>query len=142
MMNSKKLKNFIQEYEKYIKRGNEMLQIHFTLEMKSPLLARREGQIPKDGEIDSENMKFSFHGMGCRLEFGKIVVDFDYSFTDFMYKGFETSKLYWFIESCLGADHKITKDNFHQLLKQLEEEGFIISKEESSYDTHDYIVNQ
>lgn len=141
-MNSEKLKALIQEYEKYIKEGNEILQTYFTLNGKSPLLARREDKIPKSGKIDSENMKFNFHGMGCRLEFGKIVVDFDYSFGDFIYKGFETSKLYWFIESYFDSNQQISKNEFYESLKQLEDEGFIIRKNESSYDTYDYLVNQ
>jgi len=142
MTNSKELIDFIIEYENYVTKGNEILQSSFKMD-KSPLLAKREGKIPAKGRLDNENLTFSFHGMGCRFEFGDIIVDFDYTFGDFIYKGFETSKLYWFIESCLGPDsEQISREGFEQSLKQLEDKGVITKIDESSYDTYDYVLNR
>lgn len=141
MISSKNLIEYIKEYERYVKKGNEILQSYFKVN-KSPLLAKREGKIPTHGTIESEKMVFYFHGIGCRLEFGEIVVDFDYSFGDFDYKGFEVSKLYMFVVSRANSDKKIARESFDQLLKELEKEGAIIGRGDFSYDTYDYILNK
>ena len=55
---------FIADYEDYVDKGNQYLKLHFNVS-KSPLIARREGKIPRHGKIDEIGMSFEFHGIGC-----------------------------------------------------------------------------
>lgn len=138
MITTDELIAYITKYESYVKIGNETLQRFYSVDT-SPLVSRREDKIPKEGKI--ENMTFNFHGMGCRLEFDEVVVDFDYSFGDFVYKGFETSKLFWFITSLVHSKEKISLGELNTSLKKLEDAGIILTNDESSNDTYDYKLN-
>lgn len=141
MKNEKELFKLIVKYEDFIKIGNTFLMKVYNID-KSPLLAKREGIIPHSGivELDDIKMNFKFHGMGCRFEFGDITIEFDYSFGDFLYKGFEISKLFWFIESYPNLDLELNnKIIFQQCILKLEQDG-IIAKNKNSIDTHDYVL--
>lgn len=142
MTNTDKLIQYIKEYEALIHKGNKYLQIFYQLN-KSPLLERREGKIPVSGYLDEIEMSYKFHGIGCKFKFKNAIVDFDYSFVDFIYKGFETSKLYWYIESCADPDGEVmTKVDFDNSLNQLENKGVIIKSNMDSLDTHDYVLKE
>lgn len=140
MMDSKKIIDLIIDYEDHIKKGNIILQDFYKIN-ESPLLGRRKGQIPVNGKLEHKNMSFNFHGIGCTFEFGKIIADFDYTFGDFVYKGFEVSKLYTFIESCTNSSiGDLSEDSLRKSLKQMEKTGLLTKREPSSYDTYDYVL--
>jgi hypothetical protein len=93
------------KYEEYIQKGNDILKKVFNTDF-SPLLAKGKGLIPSEGVIESERLSFKFHGIGCLFNFENTIVDFDYSFGDFIYKGFEADKFYQFVASYPGSSEK------------------------------------
>ncbi len=138
---SEELIALIGKYEAYISKGNMLLKKYFNVN-KPPFLAKRDGVIPVSGTLNfnNEQMAFRFHGIGCRFEFKEAVIEFDYTFGDFIYKGFQVSKLFWFIESYFGASEEIKKEDiFKQVISELELKGKIKKKDGPSYDTYDYI---
>lgn len=132
------LLDLIKKYEMYVERGNQLL-IDYYKAKKSPLIAKREGIIPSRGELNynAYSMKFSFHGMGCRFVFDNVIVDFDYAFKTFEYKGFEVDKLFCFVQS---SSLNINKKVFNESLKELEVNNLIRKKSENSIDTYDYVL--
>jgi hypothetical protein len=142
MNKKKKLQQLILEYENFIRLGNTNLKEIFHTQ-KSPLQAMREGIIPRSGVIkfgeSDENMFFQFHGIGCRFELNNLVVEFDYSFGDFLYKGFDSSKLFLFVKNHPKSGAELSNNIiFEQCLLELEEHKVIV-KNTNSIDTYDYI---
>ena len=137
-MAKEELLDNIIHFERLVKQYNSLLLEHFNVSI-CPLLAKRNGVIPKSGIIidGNEVIHYAFHGMGCRFENDKII-DFDYSCGDFTYKGFEVDKLYEFIKSDNNSYNKLkVKDFFLDALSQLELSQLIV-KNELNVDTHDY----
>jgi hypothetical protein len=61
--------------------------------------ARRHGTFPKDGWLDlGERIHYSFHGVGCTVESGDEVIDFDFS-SGGKVDGFDLWRLRQFLES-------------------------------------------
>ncbi|MNS63468.1 hypothetical protein D3C72_965630 [compost metagenome] len=141
IMTNQNFRDLILLYENYIQKGNEYLKFDFHLS-KSPLLAKRRGELPASGQIVDKNFSFQFHGMGCVFKFGDLFVDFDYSFSDFIYKGFELSKLHSFISSYLKVNGlpQISISETAQLVFNLEKSGVLREKEENSIDTYEYTL--
>lgn len=140
MKKHKELLELLIKYDAYIEKGNTLLKKKFNTELP-PLLAKRAGLIPANGIIESETEKviFRFHGMGCRFEFDEVVVEFDYSFGDFVYKGFQTLKLFWFIESLPNANSDFRIPSvYNEALQELEMTGKIVKKDSASPNTFDY----
>jgi hypothetical protein len=132
----------IVEFESLVKRYNQLLSETFGITI-SPLLATRQGLIPHKGIIKDKDeiVHFVFHGMGCRFE-NNLVVDFNSSFGDFIYKGFEIKKIFEFINSCKDLNEKLKiKPFFLEALSQLESSNLIVKNGEG-IDTHEYsLVN-
>ena len=141
MIADQQLVDYMFRYERYIKIGNDLLRRHFKV-VGCPLLAKRQDKIPMQGEVESEGFSFSFHfhGMGCLFKFGKTIVDFDYSFGDFIYKGFESRKLFLFIES--SSNDEVLKEDVDRSIRRLEFKGVLLRKDESSIDTYEYQLNK
>lgn len=142
MRNADELFRLITQYEELIKKGNTALTNSFSL-TKPPLLARREGVLPAFGtfNLDGENASFRFHGMGCRFEFNTLIVEFDYAFSTFEYKGFEASKLFWFVKSNPQASEALkSRDVFNEALLWLVKNGNLIKADDATIDTYEYIL--
>jgi hypothetical protein len=144
-MNEKEqLLHLIKMYEEYVKKGNQLLKETYHTE-RPPLLAKREGTIPPAGTIETGDLKmsFRFHGMGCRFDFAGIIIEFDYTFGGFVYKGFQSSKLYWFIESYPDASPELkSKERFSETLSELLQNETLLRKNDSSPDSYEYILIQ
>lgn len=143
MIDEARLTLFILEYEQHVKRGNEILQTHFDVS-GSPYRARCRGQIPKQGEIESADLSFNFHGIGCTFEFGKIVVDFDYSYEDgdFVYKGFNSYRICQFIKSSSDLDPDRIRREVHRSLLRLEQKGILLYQDWSSACGYEYMLDR
>ena len=139
---SEELITLIAKYEELIRKGNSAFIKTYSLD-KSPLLAKREGLIPQFGTMTFEGneMAFSFHGIGCRLLFDdSIVVEFDYIFKQFVYKGFEVKKLFWFLESFPGVSAALrNQEQFREAILELESLGVLVKNEDDPINTYDYI---
>ena len=150
MIDEERTLQFLFEYEDYVRKGNEILQDHFGIK-KSPLVARRKGEIPKQGKIVSENLVFSFHGRGCQFDFGEVIVNFDYSPDGYVYTGFHVYDLALFIGSRSGIDVEIVRKDIRKSLRGLELKRVVINRDESPFDPsrkelpfdpYDYILNR
>ena len=137
-METNKLLELLLKYEEYIQKGNDILKKVFNTDLP-PLLAKRKGLIPSEGVIESEKLSFKFHGMGCLFNFENTIVDFDYSFGDFIYKGFEADKFYQFVVSFPESSEIKKKDTFNSALIELQSKGMIIEKDSDCIDTYKYI---
>lgn len=130
--------SIIKRYDDYVKLGNKLITMHYKLEI-SPLVAWIKGKIPKTATIDEYEFKFTFHGMGCRFEFGEVIVDFDYTYSDFIYKGFLVRKLFDFIQ-CLGFSDWLLETHLKKELDKLEFEGVLIKKQPNDINIYDYYL--
>ena len=128
------------EYENFIEMGNSALYEAYDLSIP-PLKAKVNGIIPKSGELEVNNVRLSFwfHGMGCQFNFSGIIVDFDYTYKYFEYKGFDLWKLHNFILSVPEKyDSLKDKDIYDKSIKQLELEGRIIKNANDNLGSYDY----
>ena len=93
--------------------------------------------IPQRGVLDAErNITYSFHGIGCRLEFGDHMVDFDFG-PDQRFDGFDNWRLHLLAES-LPEFHQFSDvDIAQQHLSQLATTGRI-TKLDSTIGGHLY----
>ena len=90
---SSKLNKLIVDYQSKVAYGIELFRQKVGDEY--PLSAWGSGVLPKKGFLD-KNIKYSFHGIGCLLEFPNCEVDFDYG-PQKRYDGFDLWRLriYW-----------------------------------------------
>lgn len=132
------LLTLIDNYESHIDKGNRLLKKNFKTELP-PLIAMRKGIISKSGVIN-EDFSYNFHGMGCLFTFEKkVLVDFDYSFGDFVYKGFDPFKLHLFIKTytCIRKSFE-NIDFLVEVLGKLELKNKIIKKDANDIDTYTF----
>ncbi|SMP44610.1 hypothetical protein SAMN06265222_1011164 [Neorhodopirellula lusitana] len=93
--------------------------------------------IPQRGVLDADrNITYSFHGIGCRLEFGGHTVDFDFG-PDQRFDGFDAWRLHLLAESLPEFHHFSDVDIAQQHLSQLETNGRI-TKLDSTFGCHLY----
>lgn len=139
MRSDKDLVELITKYEEYISEGNALLKEKYSIDV-SPLLAKNRGLIPRSGIIDfGKRMIFTFHGMGCLFDFDGVIVDFDYTYNDFVYKGFQPLKLFQFVESYPRTSDSLKNEiTFNRTILQLELEGIILRKPKDSIDIYTY----
>ncbi|MES2732081.1 MAG: hypothetical protein V4714_10045 [Bacteroidota bacterium] len=139
-MLAQQLHQCIKEYENYISKSFELFQSTYGITIP-PLIAFHQSLIPRKGIIPSEDSEitFWFHGVGCEVCFGDIIVDFDYISKDFVYKGFDIWKLHRFILS--NKDKYIDlrdKAVFLETLNLLEKEKIISPSDPSNVHAYDY----
>lgn len=87
---------------------------------ESPLRSWRAGTLPKRGALDSDRkIYYSFHGVGCLVEFGEIEVDFDFGPSGEV-GGFDIWRLQRFLESNQEGFPGISKEElastFHEMV--------------------------
>ncbi|HSH70836.1 MAG TPA: hypothetical protein VK997_13005 [Deferrisomatales bacterium] len=70
---SNELQKLIRLFQEYVSRAENRMREHFGLE--EPRNWNRAG-FPRNGEFGS--CSYSFHGAGCRFDFGEREVDYDY----------------------------------------------------------------
>jgi hypothetical protein len=144
MMEENNLHQLIVEYESYIRLGNTILAETYKTDI-SPILAKRQQIIPAQGTIEANGgqLSFRFHGMGCLFDFHGTIVDFDYDFGDFVYRGFDPFKLKKFLDT-FPATPLFLKDQqvFEQSLAELLSKGIIKEKNEGSLGTYKYQLSK
>jgi hypothetical protein len=143
MSNSDQVLQAILRYERTIKQFNSFISDEFNLEI-SPLLAKRKKIIPEEGciNVSGINISYKFHGMGCGLNIDGIQVEFDYSFDDFVYRGFELDKLFLFISTeKLSNNEIINRSEFDNAFSILIITNEVMNIRISPYDTYDYVLN-
>lgn len=136
------LVQLIVEYENYIQKGNLYLKDIYNINT-SPFLAKNNNSIPAENSLffNGEYFSFRFHGIGCCFKFNSVVVDFDYSFNNFIYEGFDKIKLFNFI---LSLNSNIFNDykTYNNVLLKLHENGIVTTPRVNSNSTYDYILNK
>ncbi len=80
-----------------------------------PLASARNGLILKEGSL--EDIRYNFHGRGCKLEKSGRIVEFDFS-SDLNHEGFDLWRLGIYAHSRKSdfpqyQNHKILGDNFN-----------------------------
>jgi hypothetical protein len=127
MTNKQKFLSALVKFEYYVELGNRLLKDEYNISV-SPILKRTRGEvvdiIPQAGAINYGNkiMAFRFHGAGCCFEFGEIVVEFDYGYSDinFEYKGFEPFFFRSFLQSIpeymVLSEDRIFNESIHELV--------------------------
>lgn len=132
---------YLLEYEGLVAHCNQMITNYYQLDI-SPILAKNAKIIPKTATIivNNEKLHFALHGIGCLCTSNEWVVDFDYSFATFIYKGFEAHKVWEFINSDARRTLK-DKRTFFNALPDLEGNGIILRQPINQTDTHEYILN-
>ena len=127
----------IKKFESFVEKGNKLLTKVYQLD-EPPLLSKRHGKLPKSGKVPGYEMFYNFHGMGCYFKFGRYEVDFDYTFGDFVYVGFQVSKLSNFIQSSLGETDVFDQNAINRALIILEENGQVIRNITDYKNTYEY----
>ena len=93
--------------------------------------------IPQHGILDAERrIAYSFHGIGCRLQFGDHMVDFDFG-PDQRFDGFDAWRLHLLAESLPDFHQFSDLDITQQHLSQLATAGRI-TKLDSTIGSHLY----
>jgi len=91
------MRELISEYLSSIRAVDELLHAKFG--QVDLLRAWRSGAIPRDGWLDpSRSVRYSFHGVGCTVESGKEVLNFDFG-PQGRLDGFDLWRLRQFLES-------------------------------------------
>lgn len=81
LSNKDLLVKLIQDYLDNVNKALKLLEKNFNTRHNNILQRVFSGKIPRKGVLDLEKkILFSFHGVGCQVDFGKIKVDFDFVF--------------------------------------------------------------
>lgn len=133
MTESQLLFQCIEEYESRISSGLKAISDHYDLSVL-PYVAKCKKLIPSSGELTSIEyglFKYHFHGIGCEFNYSGIIVDFDFTWRYFVYKGFTLFKLRQFILS--HEEYKILSDEvlLSSLLTELVENGTLFERDKS-----------
>lgn len=143
MKDKLELIHYLLEYEKFVAHCNQLITEYYQLCIPL-ILARNTGIIPISAiiRVNHEELNYSFHGIGCLCKLNSRIIDFDYCFGTFEYKGFETYAVWAFIESDLNERRALTdKSLFVNALLDLEAKG-IICKYHGQLDTYEYVLNR
>jgi hypothetical protein len=99
---------------------NELLRKHLCDE--SP----QQPAIPGRGVLDSERkIVYQFHGLGCRVKFERIVVDFDFG-PGGRHDGFDAWRLHQFAQSWKRYRALADIDEIQRELDSMEQKGEIV----------------
>jgi hypothetical protein len=82
------------------------------------LSARRRGKLPRTGRLPEPGGRYSFHGVGCRFEVAKRVIDVDFG-PDGRHDGFDAWRLEKFADSAFEWSQLSARD-IESGLKHLE----------------------
>lgn len=97
MTEARQMLSLIREYLSSARAARDLLRSKFQSD--DLLRARRLGTLPKDGWLDRERrIRYSFHGIGCTIESGDEVIDFDFGPSGLV-DGFDLWRLRQFLES-------------------------------------------
>ncbi|MVV48761.1 hypothetical protein EJA72_10980 [Pseudomonas sp. PB120] len=89
-MKNKSLEYLIDDFLDQVKRATDLLESRFGKKCILPLWGTKE--IPQRGEI-LDGISYELHGVGCRVYFPGVCVDFDYG-PDERVDGFDVWRLY------------------------------------------------
>lgn len=113
----------INEYVRWVRSYVSTMQLHFG--SRNLLIDRREGRIPKRGQIG--DFEFVFHGVGCTINTPLHSIDFDFG-PEGMVGGFDAFRLSIFANSLPSPhDSTVTENDFQKCLSRLQERGKVIA---------------
>lgn len=119
------LLQLINDYQQYVAKACRLFRDHLHVE-GNILEAWKTRQVPPRGLLDdSGRIRYSFHGIGCMVQFGKIVVDFDFG-PEERQDGFDAWRLTRFAKTVPAYASFVDCDQLHEELTRLEEAGTII----------------
>lgn len=101
------LRNFICDYQENVARACQLLRDKLNLKELGPFCWRSVSNSAGGWLDDAGTVSYYFHGIGCRVEFGTLVVDFDFG-SDGRFDGFDAWRLSLFAESVLDTAHHST----------------------------------
>jgi len=114
-------------YQGHVSKACRLLREKFRLCPDADLLQSwLDGQVPDRGWLDqTQSISFRFHGIGCRVMFGQVCVDFDF-LPGGRHDGFDTWRLFCFAET-VPDFHKFGDfDKLSAELDSLHETGALI----------------
>ncbi len=128
-MSDREMLGLITEYLEAVRSVEELFRKR--LGQADPLRAWRTGALPKEGWLDQDRgIRYSFHGVGCLVEFEDMIVDFDFS-SGGRVDGFDLWRLREFLQfrraKYPGLD---TEDEQLRAFQTLENSGVIVRSDE------------
>jgi hypothetical protein len=142
MTSTEALLSYLQRYESLVAEFNSELVQAYKISVPA-IKASKSGLIPRSGTFQSDEKlwNYSFHGMGCYVECGSLVIDFDYAFRTFQYLGFEVRKLRLFLQSSLPPNSPLLKnEDFDLAFSELLRDGSIVPKPSGDINTYEYMT--
>jgi hypothetical protein len=119
------LLQLINDYQQYVAKACRLLREHLH-EEDSILGVWQTRKIPQRGFLDdSRTIRYFFHGIGCRVEFGSIMVDFDFG-PDERHDGFDAWRLSRFAKTVATHASFVDHNQLHEELKRLHEAGTLV----------------
>lgn len=144
MENSIVLAHYLLEYERLVTHCNKIITRFYQLD-RPPVLAKNAKLIPRSATItlDDEALYYSFHGIGCFCSLDDRIIDFDYCFGTFKYRGFEARKVWEFIESDSNKRRAFKNvKSFLNALSELENKGVVVRNTLNRIDTYEYTLDK
>lgn len=106
-MKKNNLESLIREYIYQVKKATDLLEQTFGT--KNILRLWRSNQIPQRGRI-TDNISYELHGIGCRVDFSGVCIDFDYGPNERV-DGFDPWRLYIYACEVTHRYKKYTNQN-------------------------------
>lgn len=136
-----KIVSLITDFEDLANLTDSLFRDNFDIET-APLHASRRKEIPRIGllKLADEEVKYQFHGNGCKFIFPKgEVVDFNYDTENWEYAGFTRFTLHEFFESKGFKDD--SPNELEEELRELER-MHIIYRPDSRYEKYKLTVKR
>jgi len=115
------LHTLIVEYQRKVSEACRLLRVRRQVD--NPLGAWWDKKVPECGWLDEEQwIRFRFHGIGCRVTFGHVVVDFDFG-PGGRHDGFDAWRLATFAATAPGFAQFEDVDKLEAELAALASEG-------------------
>ena len=103
------------------------------------LRAWRAGELPKSGPLKSPKGRYTFHGVGCRFQIARRIIDVDFG-PNGRHDGFDSPRLSLYAESSFEWND-FTPERIEEGLLDLEAAGLIV-KPESEPSPHLYYLRR
>ncbi|MFT5920294.1 MAG: hypothetical protein ACI9FU_002112 [Granulosicoccus sp.] len=108
------MKDVIEAYKNYSQRGVDLL--NQMTQGECPLHSWKQGKVREHGYLDElEMISYQFHGRGCEVTFGEVVVDFDFD-ENCRLSPVDNWKLYNFFKTYVAPQRLLSREEFAQAL--------------------------